>query len=72
MIDGDVERDDRDFFRLKIHRFNTFSAKKARLPIFKKPKSFCYATTLVTYEQFSIQNVLFSNKNGRHLAKKGD
>lgn len=22
MIDGDVERDDRDFFRLKIHHFN--------------------------------------------------
>ena len=29
MIDGDVERDDRDFFRLKIHLFDTFLVKNA-------------------------------------------
>ena len=35
MIDGDVERDDRDFIRLKIHLFNAFLVENSCLLIFK-------------------------------------
>ena len=83
MIDGDVERDDRDFFRLKIHLFDTFLVKNA---YFQK-----YRNVWVIYidyaqdfdhvsreddrytngdHRISIQNELFSNKNGLHFTQK--
>ena len=35
MIDGDVERDDRDFIRLKIHLFNAFLVENSCLRIWR-------------------------------------
>ena len=72
MIDGDVERDDRDFFRLKIHRFNTFSAKKASLSIFKKPKRYVIISVpLLNMTSTAPLSVVLSLLSQRKEGKRG-